>query len=57
MSGRRVRVLAEGVHASGSHTLRWDGRDAEGRPVRAGLYLVHAKSGGTSRSVRVVRVP
>lgn len=57
VSGRRVRVLAEGVHAPGSHTLRWDGRDAEGRPVRAGLYLVRATSGGTSRSVRVVRVP
>ncbi len=37
-SGRLVRVLARGTLGSGEHLLRWDGRDAAGRPVAGGTY-------------------
>lgn len=56
VSGRRIRTLASGPHAAGTHTLQWDGRDLAGAPVRAGLYLVRATSTGSTRSLRVVRV-
>lgn len=39
VSGRRVRVLHDGPLASGRRELRWDGRDATGRPVANGIYL------------------
>ncbi len=57
VSGRRVSTLTDGPRAAGTHTLLWDGRDLTGTPVRAGLYLVRAVSGGTTRSLRVVRMP
>lgn len=56
VSGRRVTALASGMHAAGEHVLRWDGRDATGSTVRPGLYLVRAKSGGETRSLRIARV-
>lgn len=57
VSGRRVRTLAEGTHAAGAHTVRWDGRDALGMRVAAGAYLIVLESGGTRRARRVVRLP
>lgn len=39
MSGRLVRVLAEGEKPAGSHLLRWDGRDQAGQPANSGVYL------------------
>jgi hypothetical protein len=49
-SGRRIAVLAEGRMAAGERTLRWDGRDASGRAVAAGIYWAAWTSpGGTVR--------
>lgn len=54
--GRRVRSLA-GPFAAGLNSVRWDGADDAGRPVRAGLYFVRLTAGGyeLSRRVAVVR--
>jgi hypothetical protein len=41
-AGRLVRVLADGTHAAGTMSLAWDLRDAGGRRVRPGVYLVRA---------------
>jgi hypothetical protein len=39
-AGRRVRVLQqEAVRPAGPHSLLWDGRADDGRPVPAGTYL------------------
>jgi hypothetical protein len=51
--GRRVRVLAEGEQSAGSHTIAWDGRDAAGRPVANGVYLVRLRTGDASATRRV----
>jgi len=41
LGGRAVRRLLDADPlAAGSHTLYWDGRDASGRKVAAGLYFV-----------------
>jgi hypothetical protein len=43
LAGRRLRVLEVGTAPGGR--LTWDGRDAEGRSVPAGLYLARLLSG------------
>jgi hypothetical protein len=39
-SGRLVRTMASGRQVAGEHTMNWDGRDASGRLVPAGVYHV-----------------
>ena len=56
VAGRRVRTLASGPLPAGEHALAWDGRDAQGAPVPAGLYLVRVRSGDRERVVRVLHV-
>lgn len=55
-AGRVVRELATGPLSAGSHSLGWDGRDAQGRVVPSGMYFVraHAEDGTVvSRWVRL----
>jgi hypothetical protein len=57
VTGRRVRTLAAGELPAGSTTCTWDLRDAHGRPVPAGLYVVRARTpqGTLTRRATVVR--
>jgi flagellar hook assembly protein FlgD len=55
-SGRRVAVLALGERDAGSHALVWDGRDASGREVAAGVYFVRARSGAFDAVQKTVRL-
>jgi hypothetical protein len=55
LAGRLVRVVHEGALEPGLHDLRWDLRDASGRAVAPGIYLVRAEA-GAFRSVRRVVV-
>ena len=57
LAGRRVRTLAAGDRPAGSTTCTWDLRDASGRPVPAGLYLVRARTqlGTFTRRAAIVR--
>lgn len=43
--GRRVRRVAAGTFARGPNAIEWDGRDDEGRPVAAGVYLARLAAG------------
>ena len=45
VAGRRVRILVDGVQAAGVHSVRWDGRDAGGRPVASGVYFTRLAIG------------
>jgi glucose/arabinose dehydrogenase len=44
LGGRRVRVLIDGPLSSGEHGVDWDGRDAGGRALPAGLYVARLES-------------
>ncbi|MBD3222232.1 hypothetical protein GF314_13425, partial [bacterium] len=44
--GRRVRSLLRGEIPAGSHTVRWNGRDQEGRRVASGQYLARLEVHG-----------
>ena len=39
LTGQRVAVLRQGPQSAGHHRLRWNGLDAEGRPLASGIYL------------------
>ena len=51
VDGRRLRSLHSGAAPGGELALTWDGRDAGGRRLPAGVYLLQASNGGAS-SVR-----
>ncbi len=55
--GRQVAVIFEGSLENRVHegSLRWDGRDRDGRQVPSGIYLIELRS-GTAVSVRKVVV-
>lgn len=56
VSGRRVATLARGPFAEGALALTWDGRDAAGARVRAGMYFVRAHIAGAEWTRSVLRV-
>ncbi len=53
VAGRRVRNLVRGRFGAGSHTARWDGRDAHGRRVASGVYFVRLGTPFGTRSRRL----
>lgn len=58
VAGRRVRTLVEeGDVFPGEQAISWDGLDASGRPVPAGVYVVRLRAGGQERSIRVLVAP
>ena len=52
--GARVRRLATDALTAGSRQLPWDGRDAGGRAVRPGIYVVKLEAAGEHRTQRLV---
>jgi hypothetical protein len=55
LTGRRVRVIDVGTGLGGR--VKWDGRDAEGRSVPAGLYYARLLSGSFHTQTRLVLLP
>ncbi len=54
IQGRQIAKLAQGTLAQGRHVLAWEGRDAAGRQVPAGIYLVRLAAGDVHESRKVV---
>lgn len=59
VEGRRVATLLERSRQHGGVSLRWDGRDAAGREVPSGVYLLCLEAGAwaATRRIAVVRCP
>lgn len=53
-AGRRVRELAHGRYLAGTHDLSWDGRDAQGRNCRRGVYFVRSRVGSVEATRKIV---
>ena len=54
MRGSLVRTLVEGNLTAGSHSVRWDGRDASGRGVASGTYLLRLRADGQDQRRRMM---
>ncbi len=48
VQGRQVAVLADASQAPGEYTMQWNGRDAAGHPISAGVYYCCLRAAGTS---------
>jgi hypothetical protein len=57
LAGRRVRTLARGGRAAGSHVVEWDRRDEAGRLVPGGVYLYRLQAGAFRAQQRMVLMP
>ncbi len=56
IAGRRVVSLADREMEATTVRLRWDGRDAEGRDVAPGVYLVRVTASSAVITRRIVRI-
>ena len=54
--GQPVRHVWAGPLAAGEHGLAWDGRDAQGQPVAAGVYLYRLQVGEQTRIRKMVKL-
>ncbi len=52
--GRLLRTLATGHREAGRHPFSWDGRDAKGRALPSGVYLIRLRTLGVHESRRIV---
>jgi hypothetical protein len=48
VTGRVVRVLADGLAAAGVHAATWNGRGAAGESLPSGVYFVALEGSGTA---------
>jgi len=48
--GRHVRLLADGVFAAGSHSVRWDGQSDGGLGVSSGVYFARLTLKGSNET-------
>ncbi len=53
VAGRRVREIEAGAAPAGPREAAWDGRDARGRALAAGVYFVRLETAGAERTRRV----
>ena len=56
VSGRRIRVLAEGRRERGAHEVGWDGLDLDGNETAAGVYFLRLEAGDELLVRKAVRL-
>ena len=54
MMGRQVRVLIQGHESAGRKQVVWNGLDASGRSVSAGVYLYRIDTGQHSATRKML---
>ena len=54
--GQPVRHVWTGPLPAGEHELTWDGRDAQGQPVAAGVYVYRLQVGDQTRTRKMVKI-
>ena len=55
--GRRVRQVWDGPLGAGSHRFAWDGRDAAGKGVAAGVYIYKVEVDGQVEAKKTTKLP
>ena len=54
--GQPMRQVWTGPLPAGEHELTWDGRDAQGQPVAAGVYVYRLQVGEQTRTRKMVKL-
>ena len=54
LAGQQVATLVNGVRPAGNHTVRWDGRDDDGRILASGVYLYRLRAGGHAETRKLL---
>lgn len=54
LTGRLVKVLAEGEFPAGLHEVRWDGTDDAGNPAPSGTYLCRLEQGDQQATQTII---
>ena len=54
LAGRLVRTLERRADGAGEHVLVWDGTDAAGRALTAGVYFARCRGGSVDQELRIV---
>ena len=55
LDGRRVTTVPQGLQTAGPQTAHWDGRDAQGRALPPGVYLISVALQSERRAAAVLR--
>jgi len=55
--GQRVVTLIDDQKPAGYYTVRWDGRNALGEKVGAGIYLCHMQAGEFVKTMKMTLLP
>lgn len=56
VSGRLVATLVDGERPAGVSRAAWDGKDASGRSLPAGIYFAKLSAAGVERTARIMRL-
>jgi hypothetical protein len=54
VDGRRVVMLADGIHDAGEHVVVWDGCDDDGARLASGVYFIGLRAGTSSKMQKVI---
>ena len=54
MAGRCVAEITDQVYGTGSHTVKWNGKDSFGRAVSSGPYLVRMETESSMYAKKVM---
>ena len=52
--GSKITTLVEGIKTAGMHTAQWNGKDASGNSVPAGVYVCKMKATGFEQTIRML---
>ena len=52
--GRQVIVLADGRYDAGWQQVRWNGRNADGRPVAPGMYFARVETRKQAATAKII---
>ena len=53
VAGQKVAALASGSYPAGYHSVRWSGRDGQGRPLSNGVYFYRLEARGQNGQDRL----
>jgi len=54
--GKRVQVLKNTLQQAGSFTVKWDGKDEQGKSVTSGIYIFRLQAGENRKSIKALLI-